>query len=333
IFSAKLFFDERSVLSFVIDSIDYDATGYMNAHIDYKYKYNGGAYLQHLSRLPGDKGGVYKSIGGDGIILLEDTAIHSVRVELADAYKNRSVLHFLIQFDSSLEKKIIPQPAVKFVPNEVNVFEKPEFELYLPEASIYDTVSPFYFRGNGSTANSVSASHRINDESIPVHGEISVRILPDRFIPNTWNDKLVMQRSGRKKSAQKAERQGEWFAAKFSDFGTFQLFIDSTPPLLNGLGSGDTINLSGARYIQFTPTDNFGIKSFRAELNGNWLRFTNDKVRTWTYAFDQRCPYGTHNLRVMVEDIAGNVTTKNFWIKRGPYNPPKKKKVYRKKRR
>ncbi|MEY3964944.1 MAG: hypothetical protein RL263_113, partial [Bacteroidota bacterium] len=50
------------------------------------------------------------------------------------------------------------------------------------------------------------------------------------------------------------------------------------------------------------------------------------------YRFDERCPYGTHQLQVTVEDLAGNQTTRSWWIKRSPYRPPFKK-VIKKKRR
>jgi hypothetical protein len=67
------------------------------------------------------------------------------------------------------------------------------------------------------------------------------------------------------------------------------------------------------------------ITRFRAELDGKWLRFTNDKGRNWIYRFDERCPYGVHELKVTVEDLAGNITTKTWWFERKPYTPPKKK--------
>ena len=70
------------------------------------------------------------------------------------------------------------------------------------------------------------------------------------------------------------------------------------------------------------------MKNFRAELDGQWLRFTNDKGRSYIYKFDERCPYGVHELRVTVEDLAGN--TKSWWFKKYPYTPPPKKKVTRK---
>ncbi len=37
---------------FFIDSVDYIETHVINAQVDYKYDYNGGPSLQHISQLP-----------------------------------------------------------------------------------------------------------------------------------------------------------------------------------------------------------------------------------------------------------------------------------------
>ncbi|HEX7902291.1 MAG TPA: M23 family metallopeptidase [Chitinophagaceae bacterium] len=330
VYSAKLIVDEVPQIMFVIDSIDYDQTTYMNAQIDYKYRSNGGPFVQHLSRLPGDHGGVYHPINADGVIFLTDTTIHTVTIDVRDAYNNISKLNFLVQYNDSLAKQAVRATQNYFAPNEVNVMEKPDFEVYLPEGCLYDTVPVVYYRSNTSSAYAVSLAHQLNDPSVPVHNELTVRIKPNKNIPGEWKDKLVIQRSGRGNSVKKAAIQQDWLAAGFGDFGTFQAFADIAAPGINSLGRGDTINLSAASRILFTPTDNFAVKSFRAELNGQWLRFTNDKSRNWIYVFDERCPFGVHELKVSVQDLVGNTTTKTWWFKRGPYTPPKKKAVKKK---
>lgn len=336
IYSAKLYFDEQPVIGFVLDSIDYTATTYMNAQIDYAYRYNGGPLLQHLSKLPGSNSGVYHSISGNGLINLADTNIHTVTIEVKDASFNTSQLNFFIQFGDSLAKPTIKTATGYFLPNEVNVLERPDFELYLPDNCLYDTVQSIYFRNNSKLQYAVSALHQVNDASIPVHDDLTIRIKPDKRIPDEWKDKIVIQRNYRSRSSiKKAEWQNndQWLSAKFGDFGTFQAFADTVPPQLNDLVTGDTIDLSPATRIAFRPTDNFGvIKNFRAELDSQWLRFSNDKNNAWIYNFDERCPFGVHQLKVTVEDLVGNVTTKNYWFKKYPYTPPPKKKVISKKK-
>jgi len=75
-----------------LDSIDYDATVYVNAQIDYAYRYNGGPFLQHLSNYPVTTAKFIIFISGDGIIALSDTNIHNIAIEVKDASLNTSVL-------------------------------------------------------------------------------------------------------------------------------------------------------------------------------------------------------------------------------------------------
>jgi len=333
IYSAKLFFDEKPVDGFEIDSISYDETGYMNAHIDFKYKHNGGPFIQHLSKLPGDYGPVYKLYNGDGIIYLNDTNEHTIRLEIKDAYGNLSPLIFSIQYDAALVKPNDHTSShMHFLPGfATNVLEKPGFQIYMPEDRLYDTIPVFYYTVNKQGHGSLSGLHGFNDPSIPVHSPFTVRIKPTEELPAKWYDKVVLQREyGGRRNVRKASIRNGWLEADFDDFGNFQAFLDLERPTISGLGNSDTLNLSASSRIILTPADNFAVKSFRAELDGQWLRFTNDKGRSHIYKFDERCPDGVHELKVTVEDIVGNTTTKTWWFKKYPYTPPPKKKITKK---
>ena len=54
------------------------------------------------------------------------------------------------------------------------------------------------------------------------------------------------------------------------------------------------------------------IKKFTATLDGNWLRFSNDKGSRFIYDFDEMCPAGEHELKIVAEDQVGNVTEKVY---------------------
>jgi len=330
IYYAKIYFDEKPLIEFRLDSIDYSESMYVNAQIDYKYRSEGGSYLQHLSVLPGDKGKVNRKINGDGTIFLDDSLIHTVLIEIKDAYRNTSLVNFNIQYDESLAKpKSEEKPAEKFFPNNKNVLRRAGFELEIPAAGLYDTVDVQYFHAKSEKPFAVSSLHMVNDQSVPVHSNLSVRIKPDKEMPEILKNKLLMQRNT-KSSIRKAKWQDGWLTAQFSDFGSYQLFVDTIPPELGEpdsfLRGKDTLDLSTLKNIVFNPNDNFGtVKNFRAELDGKWLRFTNDKGRFYIYTFDERCPYGVHHLKVTVEDLVGNVTTRSWWFKRDLYTPSQKK--------
>ena len=332
IYSAKLYFDNEPQVSFILDSIDYDETLFMNAQIDYRIDYKGGIYLQHISVLPGDSGPVYKKIGGDGVISLSDSMIHQLRIDVKDPNGNTAQLNFAIQHDDSLVKVNNYQNyAANFAPGKINKIEKEDFKISIPENCLYDTVPAYYSRTNSSAYNVVTALHTVNDPSYPLQEDITVSIKPTKSIPEEWKDKLIMLRTGKGNTIRKVSLENGWLTAAFGDFGSFQVLADITPPQINELGKGDTINLSAAKRIVFSPSDNYGkIKNFRVELDSQWLRFTNDKSRNWIYTFDEHCPYGVHQLTATATDLVGNVTTKTWWFKKYPYTAPPPKKIYKK---
>ncbi len=313
IYSARISMDGNPVAEFVHDSIDYNETRYMNAQIDYPWHARAGVYVQHVNPLPGAQKVAYNIYKDEGIIYLQDEEVHAIIIDVKDAKKNNSRIQFNIQYDSKLATSFSDENE-KFAPNQVNIFEEDGFELYTEEGSLYDTAYVTYNFTNSTAATAVSGIHSFLSHHIPVHDSITVRIKPSRELSAEEADKVLIRNvSGKRITIQKARLQNGWLMARFRQFGTFQALIDETPPAINTPAS----NLTKSSSIVFTPTDNFNvIKSFRAELNGNWLMFTNDKGKRWIYRFDQKFPKGNHELKVRIEDAVGNVSEKVFKVRR-----------------
>ncbi len=123
------------------------------------------------------------------------------------------------------------------------------------------------------------------------------------IIKRSWHDKTDVT---------KATMKEDWYSAQFKSFGNFELLSDDVPPVIL-CSFHENANLSRASQIVVTPKDNNeSIKKFRAELDGKWLRFTNDKGRSFIYKFDEMCSKGNHELKISVQDEAGNTTDKTF---------------------
>jgi hypothetical protein len=196
----------------------------------------------------------------------------------------------------------------------VNIFERENFELYTTEYSIYDTTDITYKSAESKAAGSVSPVFSFLNNAIPVHDHVTVRIKAGDDITEKMRDRIIIKNvSGTRSYVQKADWQNGWLSAKFRQFGTYQAFIDDEAPTVNNPPS----DLSKTTRLVFTPKDNFNaIKSFRAELDNKWLCFTNDKGRTWIYRFDEKFPKGEHELKLTIEDEAGNVLVKTWKVKK-----------------
>jgi hypothetical protein len=288
--------------------VSYDETRYLNAHIDYKVKATGGPYVQHLSKLPGFNNTVYKTINSDGIISLEVDSTHSIKVVVKDANGNASTIRFEIKRGFTPGKTAAAAPLVyqqtNFHPGFINVFENNKISFYLPENALYDSIRFRY--------SEVATAYGY--PIVPVQAYFPVKIKAHSPLPG----KMVMYRfAGSKKDFAKAEQENGWYKASFREFGSFQLLIDTIPPVVAPVGFKDGMNCSKQNRIAFVVTDNTEeIKKFTAELDGSWLRFTNDKGRTFAYVFDEKCAAGEHELKITAEDQVGNITEKVYHFTR-----------------
>ena len=124
-----------------------------------------------------------------------------------------------------------------------------------------------------------------------------------------------MKRSwGRKEDFKRAHSVRTGYRANFKEFGIYQLIEDSISPEIKPLGNFKNGSKTATlKKLSFLVTDNTDdIETFTATLDGEWLLFSNDKGRVFTYEFDERCPPGEHELKIVVEDMAGNRTEKVF---------------------
>lgn len=313
IYEAMLIRDGAVDLGFQLDNIGYDETRYLNAHIDYKMKKGGGPYVQLLFALPGNQLDVYHEEAGDGVIDLSDGQVHPATIRVTDAYGNYSDVKISLQ--QSGGKSAEGVCANRMFPESMNIFENNQVEFSLDEGSLYDEVC-FRYSEIPSGAG-YSNVYRLHSALVPLHAGFSLRIKPARPVPAHLRDKMVLQRKGFGESitAATAEEDG-WYRGSSRDLGDFQLMADTTPPKITLLGGiKQNAKLGGSGRIAFSMSDGSGIKSYRAELDGKWLRFSR-KSNVVSYNFDEHCPPGAHTLTLTVTDIANNSSTYTLTFKR-----------------
>jgi hypothetical protein len=316
IYEAVLYEDEAPVTGFQMDSISYDETRYLNAHIDYKLRNSGGPFVQHLSKLPGYNNGIYKTETGDGVISLEDDSSHKIKVVVKDAYNNTSLIEFAVKRGFVAVKKTTDSAKgfqqKKFYPGLINIFENNNLSFYLPENSLYDSIR---FRYNEIMPSQGFTIYQLHNASAPVHVNFPIKIKAVTALPG----KMVMHRFiNNNNDYAKAEPDGTgWYKARFREFGNFQLLIDTAPPVITPVGFKEGMNCARLTRLAFVIKDNTEeIKTFTATLDNNWLRFSNDKGKTFLYTFDELCPPGAHELKITAEDCVGNITEKVYHFTR-----------------
>ncbi len=314
IYQAELWMDDTLQNAFRMDDFSYDDSRYINANIDYRTRYRGGPYIQHLSILPGNKSPVYLK-HTPGLLRLDDGEIHVINLVIKDVSGNASAIKFRVRYVPSLAQNT-PTPDSNQVlsPGKSYILQKPGLEVRFSDNAFYDTVRFRYVAQQPQSGGTVvSAVHALHNFTVPVHDSFTVRIQPLVDFPEQFRDRVVMQLvNERKKVATKGSWKNNWMEAKYWDFGKVQLIIDTVPPVIRPVGWKNGSNLSKARSITFAAADNAGeLSGFRAELDGKWLMFSR-KSDYFIHRFDKRTSPGSHELLVTIKDEAGNVTSRTY---------------------
>lgn len=310
IFSAELYDNGKLICGFEMNNISYDETRYLNAHIDYKTRSTGGPFLQHLSKLPGYNDGIYKTVnGGDGVIYLQDSSVHEIKIVVSDVNHNVSTIAFSVKSNGNRTQVSEGNSNKKFYPNAINIFENSNISFYMPETAIYDSFSFIY---KEIIPNFNHPIFQLHNTSVPVQNYFPIKIRDNFPLEDTGH--IIMKRfSGSKEDFKKTVYENGWYKASFREFGNYQLINDFSPPVITPIGFRNGMNAKKLGRIAFSVSDNTEeIAKFTALLDGNWLRFSNDKGKIFVYLFDEHCGPGQHELKVIAEDLAGNKTEKVF---------------------
>ena len=123
--------------------------------------------------------------------------------------------------------------------------------------------------------------------------------------------------SGSRNAVQKVKWQNGWASGRSRDFGAFALVLDTIPPTIVPVGFSDQSNISNRSKLIFWARDNQGrIAQVRTEMDGKWIRFSNDKSLSFVYDIDEHCGPGLHELKITAMDEAGNTTSQVFRLSR-----------------
>ncbi len=313
IFSAALFDNNQMLCNFRLDSIGYDETRFLNAHIDFKLKTSGGGYIQHISALPGNTIAAYKSTSTQkGQIDLSDGLPHNMSIFVGDANGNMTNVYFIMQKSlkaTSLKDSVVIGTRYALA-GQPFTYKTEDVMVNINESALYDRVM---LQVNASLVKgtAVSNMYQVHNGYVPLHNNIEIGIKPNIIIADALQQKVVAIRNGIEGYA--ATKKGNYYAVSSRDFGSYYLVIDTIAPAIAPVGFGNNSTIK-SNSIRFTVKDNYtNIKKCDAFLDGAWI-LIGYKGASHYYKVDERLTPGTHELKIVATDEVGNTNTKIYTI-------------------
>jgi hypothetical protein len=314
VYHAALYIDDSLLFEYKLNNFSYDDDRYVNACLDYEKWIKGKQGIQYLAVLPGNQLNIFSKLESGGKILLKDTSVHKIRIEVSDEKQNTSTVNFLLRYDHSLQRNYsFPANAVVCDANEINNLETPNAKIHFDENAFYDALPLIVSETGATTSRQVSPTIHIGDNTIPVHDDYDISIKADVRLNDSLKERVVMQmQSGNAVTVANGDWQGDWMQSSFNKLGNARLLLDTIAPVITPVGWKNGTTFTGQKSLVLKCTDDLGsVVSFNATLDGNWLMFAK-KNDYFTYSFDDHCAKGAHTLTVMATDVAGNVATQTF---------------------
>lgn len=313
IYKAVVKEDGNEIFSFLLNDFTNDESRYVNAGIDYKRNATGGGYVQHLSRLPGNRLNIFS--GGNGVIILNDSLPHELEVSFFDPAGNKSVFKTKIQLSTHLDEIEPTDHSAVVQANQSGSIQSAHAVFSYSDAAFYD-YAPFALKETASTAPlQASRTVEVGKYYIPVHDFYTIGV--DYDTEKGLADKVfaIMElNSNGSRYFAKGTWQGDKLLAKFNRLGTVRIVLDSIPPAITPVGWHDGIVLEPGKNIMVRVRDDLsGVDAFNGWVDGKWILFS-QRGSTFTYVPDENFSEGEHEIRLTAVDLAGNVTEKRVKI-------------------
>ncbi len=311
----EIFVDGKLFFKYITNRFPLDSSRISNALIDYPYYVRTReAYLLTRS-LPGAQGEWIPVRQGNGILRFAEGTTHSIRVRVSDIKGNLDEHTLNIKMLASIASD---KPSTDERNTYPVVYNKPlkingtELKLTFPAHTLYDNDRLHIVTSASSLYRSPVCTIKPCTVDLP---------------PNEWytlsvkatspSDKAVIARiDGRRPTAYKTTREGDWFTASVRDFGQFALMVDHEAPRISPVNFREGKNIK-TNTLRVKISDNLsGIETYNCYLNGQWILAEYDgKSATLTIDAHGAIKKGV-KLRVAVVDAVGNTADVTFTIRK-----------------
>jgi murein DD-endopeptidase MepM/ murein hydrolase activator NlpD len=312
VYSIELELDGKKIFTSSLEKFSFENSKAINSHIDYPAFLTSKRSIQKSFVDPGNPLQIYSGLVNNGRIEFNDLQTHVLKYTITDSKGNKSILPFSVKADGNVSPVTPDAPAGPlFSYNKQNEFNTEGVKVVLPKGTLYNDMN-FVYKVKTRPAGLVySAVHQIHNNMTPLHIGFELWIKADASLANLKDKAVIVSTGG---ASQGGTFENGYIKALPRNFGSFYVTVDTTAPTVTPLNISEGKNMAGISRMNFKIRDNLsGIKSFNGYIDGSWVLMEFDtKTATLWHTFDEHTGNGKHQLKLVVEDMKGNV--KNYLV-------------------
>jgi hypothetical protein len=276
VFSAKLYFDSMLITSMQMDSMSFEDLRYINAYLDMSGKVGG--KMQKLYKSKSYDIPIYKTIKNNGIIELNDTLLHLLRIELSDIKRNIKQKIYTIQWNGNNINEI--KRSNLWDNKAMQVFEDDSLLLGADVGSFYYPMNPSIYKVRSEIVL-MSPQYKVFSKGMFIHKWLGMS-MKHKAIADSLVDKLCMVSiDGKQISYVPSDYYGGRVQAQIRKSGNYAIYLDTTAPKIRALF--DIKKMKGST-LKFNVNDNLsGVKRFKLYLNGKYVQAKHESKSSLVY--------------------------------------------------
>lgn len=305
----KVYLDGAIKYELIVGEVPFGEGRYINSLIEYSLKSRTGKSFIKTYVEPGNMLEYKLWYENDGIMTLDDTLAHKLKIVVSDYKGNSSAKTYVVKRDD----RVMPVDTSAAAEGAymawylANVYEKDGMKITVPAASLYRSV---YLKVDtlASRVSPYSPVWRIHTPEIPLHTPAAVSVKYEG--PEELADKALLasvRRDGSLSGAGGNVEEG-MLVAKLHAFGNYTVAIDTVAPSVTPNFKNGAV-LQGSK-VSFVIRDRLsGLKNYRVEIDGHWVlaEFDAKNARLSVPLADARIKRGImHSLKIVVTDNKGN---------------------------
>ena len=312
----EVILDGKSIFKYTAGNTSYSENRYIQSIVQYGESYEGGRDVVKSHVDPCNALSYKIKAVNDGLIVLNDTLSHDLKILAADVFGNSSSVSLKIKRDDNVAAGLlqsIDSSALKMLWYTPNMFESEDVSFMIPSGALYNSI---YFSTRkvaeaNAAANCYSQVWSLGDPAVPMQVPATIRFKMDGVPENLWGKALIAAfgKDGKLSSAGGKVENGN-IVTKVR-FGTYCIAVDTLAPTVDFLFTRGGMAYSDGTF-RISANDNLsGIASFSVEVDGQWVLSSLKKNRITVYLQGSGLRRGSHKAVVRVTDGCDNTTVKS----------------------
>ncbi len=290
-----------------ISTFAFNETRYINTLIDYGRFYKRRQRIQKCFVEKANKLSIYKEVKNNGFLNVRDGENYKVEIIASDFEGNQTKLIIPVKGKKDIinSKAQLKETPYYFKRAEFNKISDNSVTVAFPKMSFY-TDQYFDFKHEEDVV-------KLHNAGTPLHKNFTLTFDVSNYSKEE-QDKLFIGRittKGRPYYSRTRRKENKLYTLNRT-LGNYALFSDNQKPEIRPINFKDGQWLTNYKYLKVRISDKLsGIKSYRAEIDGEWILMEFDAKRgLLTYDFNDKELEGEkHTLKLIVVDNVNNTNT------------------------